>query len=156
MNDSLRPPPYASAVSNAVIPASQAASMSACASPSVSPAPKCTVDEPRPPKLPQPRTIRDTSTPLRPRARCSMRWRLVSFAPLPRAVGTLQHLERLFGAALLLQECAEPFVDVADVVVRLTLEQLGGELPDLARAGVVADLAVDVAEDGVGADRKST
>jgi hypothetical protein len=72
MYDSLRPPPYASAVSKVVIPASQAASRSACASPSVSPEPKNAGAEPIPPKLPQPRMIRDTATPLRPSVRCSM------------------------------------------------------------------------------------
>ncbi len=54
MYDSLRPPPYASAVSNVVIPASQAASIRANACSSVSPRPKNAGDEPIPPKLPQP------------------------------------------------------------------------------------------------------
>ena len=46
--------------------------MIACASASVSPAPKNAGDEPMPPKLPQPRMMRETSMPLRPRGRCSM------------------------------------------------------------------------------------
>ena len=54
---SLRPPPYASAVSNVVMPASQAASMIANACSSVSPSPKNAGAEPMPPKLPQPRMI---------------------------------------------------------------------------------------------------
>ena len=58
MNVSLRPPPYASAVSNHVIPASQAASISSSACSSVSPWPKNAGAEPMPPKLPQPRMMR--------------------------------------------------------------------------------------------------
>jgi hypothetical protein len=67
MNVSLRPPPYASAVSNVVIPASQAASMIANASSRLSPPPKNSGAEPMPPKFPQPRTIRETRTPVPPR-----------------------------------------------------------------------------------------
>ena len=64
---SLRPPPYASAVSNVSIPASHAASMSANASSRVSPLPKNAGDEPTPPKFPQPRISRVTRTPDPPR-----------------------------------------------------------------------------------------
>ena len=56
--DSLRPPPYASAVSNQRMPAAQAASMIAKASCSDSPRPNSSGAEPIPPKLPHPRTIR--------------------------------------------------------------------------------------------------
>ena len=63
---SLRPPPYASAVSNVVIPASQAASMIANASSRLSPWPKNAGDDPMPPKLPQPRMILETRIPCRP------------------------------------------------------------------------------------------
>ena len=66
MNVSLRPPPYASAVSNVVIPSSQAASMSRNASSFDVPWPKNAGDEPIPPKLPQPRMMRETATPLPP------------------------------------------------------------------------------------------
>ena len=59
---SLRPPPYASAVSNIVIPSDQAASMMRNASSSSSPWPKNSGAEPMPPKLPQPRMMRETST----------------------------------------------------------------------------------------------
>ena len=55
---SLRPPPYASAVSNHVMPASQAASISSSACSSVSPCSKKAGAEPIPPKLPQPRMTR--------------------------------------------------------------------------------------------------
>ena len=55
---SLRPPPYASAVSNHVMPASHAASMSSKACSGVSPWPKNAGAEPIPPKLPQPRMTR--------------------------------------------------------------------------------------------------
>ena len=57
IHDSLRPPPYASAVSNQSSPSSQAASISANASSFVSPRPKNAGAEPMPPKLPQPSTI---------------------------------------------------------------------------------------------------
>jgi hypothetical protein len=67
MNDSLRPPPYASAVSNVVMPASQAASMIANASSRLSPRPKNAGDDPMPPKLPQPRMTFETRMPERPR-----------------------------------------------------------------------------------------
>src|SRR4051812_205783 len=69
---SLRPPPYASAVSNVVMPRSHAASMSAKASSRDSPPPKNSGALPMPPKLPQPRTMRDTSTSDRPSRRPSM------------------------------------------------------------------------------------
>jgi hypothetical protein len=58
---SLRPPPYASAVSNVVMPASHAASRIANASSCDSPCPKRSGAEPMPPKLPQPRMTRETS-----------------------------------------------------------------------------------------------
>jgi hypothetical protein len=64
---SLRPPPYASAVSKVVIPASHAASISANACSRVSPLPKKAGDEPMPPKLPQPRITRETRIPVVPR-----------------------------------------------------------------------------------------
>ena len=51
---SLRPPPYASAVSKCVIPIAHAASISSIACSSVSPWPKNAGAEPIPPKLPQP------------------------------------------------------------------------------------------------------
>jgi len=54
---SLCPPPYASAVSKWVMPACQAASMSASAWSSVRPLPKNSGAEPIPPKLPQPSAI---------------------------------------------------------------------------------------------------
>ena len=57
--DSLRPPPYASAVSNVVSPASQAASITANASSFVSPWPKNAGAEPMPPKFPHPRITRE-------------------------------------------------------------------------------------------------
>src|SRR5262249_6728954 len=63
---SLRPPPYASAVSNVLIPSSHAASMIRNASSCAMPWPKNAGEEPTPPKFPQPRTIRVTETPLRP------------------------------------------------------------------------------------------
>ena len=53
---SLAPPPYASAVSNQSSPIDHAASISANACSRVSPCPRYAIDEPRPPKLPQPRT----------------------------------------------------------------------------------------------------
>ena len=64
---SLRPPPYASAVSKVVIPASQAASMIANACSRFSPLPNHAGVEPTPPKLPQPRMTRVTRTPDPPR-----------------------------------------------------------------------------------------
>ena len=70
---SLLPPPYASAVSNVRIPSSQAASMIRGASSCGIPWPKKAGEEPTPPKLPQPRTIRVTDTPLRPSSRVSTR-----------------------------------------------------------------------------------
>src|SRR6187200_2881268 len=70
---SLRPPPYASAVSNVRIPSSQAASMIRGASSRGIPCPKKAGEEPTPPKFPQPRTIRVTDTPLRPSSRVSTR-----------------------------------------------------------------------------------
>ena len=73
MKLSLRPPPYASAVSKVVIPRSQAASMRRNASCLVVPWPKNAGEEPIPPKLPQPSTIRVMATPLPPRTRSSMR-----------------------------------------------------------------------------------
>src|SRR5205823_407580 len=69
---SLRPPPYASAVSNVVMPSSHARSMIAAASSSLSPPPKNSGADPIPPKLPQPRMIRETSKPLWPSARVSI------------------------------------------------------------------------------------
>ena len=57
---SLRPPPYASAVSNQRSPTFQAASITANACSRVSPLPKNAGAEPMPPKLPQPRTTRMT------------------------------------------------------------------------------------------------
>ena len=60
MDCSLRPPPYASAVSNQRRPSSQAESMIANASSRLSPCPKNAGVEPIPPKLPQPSAI---STP---------------------------------------------------------------------------------------------
>ena len=66
---SLRPPPYASAVSNVVMPSSQAASMIRKASSCGIPCPKNAGAEPTPPKLPQPRMIRETAIPLRPSSR---------------------------------------------------------------------------------------
>ena len=71
MNDSLRPPPYASAVSRVVTPSSHASSSSRNASSRVVPWPKNAGAEPMPPKLPQPRITRETATPLRPSARSS-------------------------------------------------------------------------------------
>ena len=71
MYDSLRPPPYASAVSSVVMPRSQAASSSLNASSRVVPCPNSDGLEPIPPKLPQPSTTRVTATPLFPSARCS-------------------------------------------------------------------------------------
>ena len=64
--------PYASAVSSVVMPMSHAASSNRNASSRGVPLPTCDGDEPMPPKFPQPRTIRDTAIPLRPRARCSI------------------------------------------------------------------------------------
>lgn len=64
---SLRPPPYASAMSKVVMPASHAASISANACSLVSPLPKNAGAEPTPPKFPQPRTTRDTRIPVSPR-----------------------------------------------------------------------------------------
>ncbi len=58
---SLRPPPYASAVSKSLIPSDQAASMIAKASSSLSPWPKKAGAEPIPPKFPQPRMRRPSS-----------------------------------------------------------------------------------------------
>ena len=69
---SLRPPPYASAVSNVVIPSSQAASMIRGASSREMPCPKSAGAEPTPPKFPQPRTMRVTEIPLRPSSRRSI------------------------------------------------------------------------------------
>src|SRR4249920_1215214 len=68
---SLRPPPYASAVSNVVMPRSHAASMIRMASSLAIPWPKNAGADPTPPKFPQPRITRDTSMPLRPSSRCS-------------------------------------------------------------------------------------
>src|SRR5207237_8532347 len=68
---SLRPPPYASPVSNAVKSRSHAASMIANASASDSPWPKKAGAEPIPPKLPQPSTIRESSIPDSPTFRRS-------------------------------------------------------------------------------------
>ena len=73
MKVSLRPPPYASAVSSARMPRSHASSSSRNASSRLVPWPKNAGAEPMPPKLPQPSTIRVTATPLRPSARCSTR-----------------------------------------------------------------------------------
>ena len=56
-------------MSKNVIPAAQAASMSANASSSVSPWPKSSGAEPTPPKFPQPSPIRETSRPVRPSSR---------------------------------------------------------------------------------------
>ena len=72
MYSSLRPSPYASAVSSVVTPRSHAPSSSRKASSRGVPFPTWDGDEPMPPKLPQPRTIRDTAVPLRPSARCSI------------------------------------------------------------------------------------
>src|SRR5258707_12545418 len=72
MKDSLRPPPYASAVSKVVIPASQAASMIAKASSRLSPPPKSSGADPMPPKLPQPRITFETRMPVPPRYARSM------------------------------------------------------------------------------------
>src|SRR4051812_44915267 len=69
---SLRPPPYASAVSKCRIPSSHAASMSANAPSSLVPWPKNSGAEPTPPKLPQPSMIRGTSRPERPSGRVSI------------------------------------------------------------------------------------
>src|SRR5262245_45133566 len=55
---SLRPPPYASAVSNVRIPSDQATSINSNACSSLSPWPKNCGAEPTPPKFPQPRTSR--------------------------------------------------------------------------------------------------
>ena len=71
MNASLRPPPYASAVSNVVIPSSHARSMIRNASSSEIPCPKNSGAEPTPPKFPQPRMTRETAIPLRPSSRVS-------------------------------------------------------------------------------------
>jgi len=60
---SLRPPPYASAVSKWVMPRSQAASMSAKAVSGDRPWPKNAGADPTPPKLPQPRAIRGIVRP---------------------------------------------------------------------------------------------
>ena len=54
-------------MSKVVIPASQAASMTVNASSRVSPLPNQAGVEPTPPKLPQPRMIRLTRTPVPPR-----------------------------------------------------------------------------------------
>ena len=59
---SLRPPPYASAVSNQSRPIAQAASMSSNACSFVSPCPKNAGADPMPPKLPQPSTTGGIST----------------------------------------------------------------------------------------------
>ena len=72
MYSSLRPSPYASAVSSVVIPISHAASSNRNASSRGVPLPTWAGDEPMPPKFPQPRMIRDTAIPLRPSARCSI------------------------------------------------------------------------------------
>jgi len=69
---SLRPPPYASAVSKVVIPRSQAASMIRNASWCEIPSPKNAGADPTPPKFPQPSASRETTTPLRPSSRRSM------------------------------------------------------------------------------------
>ena len=55
---SLRPPPYASAVSKWSIPCSQAASISANASSRLRPCPNSSGAEPTPPKFPQPSATR--------------------------------------------------------------------------------------------------
>ncbi len=54
-------------MSNVVMPASQAASMTANASSFVSPWPKNDGIEPMPPKLPHPRMTRETLSPVPPR-----------------------------------------------------------------------------------------
>src|SRR5262249_59244100 len=69
--DSLRPPPYASAVSNDVRASDHAVSMIANASSSDSPFPKSSGADPIPPKLPQPRTARLSRTPVVPRSHSS-------------------------------------------------------------------------------------
>src|SRR5262249_16326798 len=69
--DSLRPPPYASAVSKDVRPSDHAVSMIAKACSSDSPAPKSSGADPIPPKLPQPRTTRLSRTPVVPSSRSS-------------------------------------------------------------------------------------
>src|SRR3954452_4443450 len=70
---SLRPPPYASAVSKCRSPSSHAASMRANAPSSSMPWPKNSGAEPTPPKLPQPSMIRGTARPERPSGRVSLR-----------------------------------------------------------------------------------
>src|ERR1051325_5866022 len=69
--DSLRPPPYASAVSKDVMPRDHAVSMIAKASSSDSPVPKSSGAEPIPPKFPQPRTTRLSRMPVAPSSRSS-------------------------------------------------------------------------------------
>ena len=69
---SLRPPPYASAVSKCVIPIAHAASISSIACSSVRPWPKNAGAEPMPPKLPQPSAIRGIVFPELPSGRCSI------------------------------------------------------------------------------------
>ena len=73
MKASLRPPPYEAAVSRKPIPAATAASSSANASSSDSPCPQVAGSEPIPPKFPQPRPIRVSSIPVRPRRLVSTR-----------------------------------------------------------------------------------
>src|SRR3954464_6950086 len=69
---SLRPPPYASAVSNVRMPSDHAPSISANACSSFSPWPKKAGAEPTPPKFPQPSARREISTPLAPSCRFSI------------------------------------------------------------------------------------
>src|SRR5689334_9141012 len=69
---SLRPPPYASAVSKCVIPIAQAASISSIACSSLRPWPKNAGAEPMPPKLPQPSAILGMVLPELPSGRCSI------------------------------------------------------------------------------------
>src|SRR5262249_13654695 len=70
---SLRPPPYEAAVSKKVTPAAQAASISSNACSRVSPWPNSSGADPMPPKFPQPRPMRESSSGVRPRRRLSMR-----------------------------------------------------------------------------------
>src|SRR3990170_7043509 len=126
----------------------------------VSPCPKKAGAEPMPPKLPQPRTIRDTAMPLPPSGRSSTDPILVRRrgsggrpAPCPPAGrdGALQEIEGLLRPALQLVGVCEPLEHLRQIRVLTLLEQVGGEFVELARAGDVSPLEEDAGDHGVGA-----
>src|SRR6188472_1949138 len=114
---SLRPPPYASAVSNDRIPSSQAASMIRIASSCGIPCPKKAGAEPTPPKLPQPRTILVTVTPLRPSSRVSTRLMLGRRSAVRTGRGPRERRRDVDGSAFgdRRRDCVEDLHDVGCV-----------------------------------------